>query len=202
MADIVYIFGGKPYLNITNECPCRCEFCIRKNGDGLGSADNLWHRKTPSVSEVEEAVKNFDFSQYDEVIFCGYGEPLCELDSFCAACEIIKNKYPQIKIRLNTNGLGDIINGQKTVPVIAKYLDTVSISLNAPTKEKYNELCHPQYGLESFDAMLQFAKECVGKIPTVKMTVVDVISGDDIEKCRILAESVGAKFRVRQYTTE
>ena len=201
MADIVYIYGGKPYLNLTNECPCRCDFCIRKNGDGLGSADTLWHKHTPSADEVKKAVEAFDFSPYDEVTVCGYGEPLCALDNLVLACKIIKDKY-KIRIRLNTNGLGDLINGKPTVKLISDYIDTISISLNAPDAEKYDAVCHSKFGLKAFDAMIEYTKECAKCIPIVKMTVVDVISKDDIEKCRIIAEELGVQYRVREYTAE
>lgn len=201
MADIVYIYGGKPYLNLTNECPCRCDFCIRKNGDGLGSADTLWHKHTPSADEVKKAVEEFDFSPFDEVTVCGYGEPLCALDNLILACKIIKEKY-KIRIRLNTNGLGDLINGKPTVKLISDYIDTISISLNAPDAEKYDAVCHSKFGLRAFDAMIEYTKECAKCIPIVKMTVVDVISKDDIEKCRIIAEELGVQYRVREYTAE
>ena len=43
MADIIYIFEGKPYFNITNKCPCNCAFCIREQKDVVGSAKQMWH---------------------------------------------------------------------------------------------------------------------------------------------------------------
>lgn len=32
---IVYPVGKGLYVNMTNRCPCACEFCIRKNGAGV-----------------------------------------------------------------------------------------------------------------------------------------------------------------------
>lgn len=77
MADIVYTYRGKVYLNLTNRCPCSCTFCIRSNADGLGSADTLWHKSDPTAEEITAAIESFDFSGFPEVTFCGYGEPLC-----------------------------------------------------------------------------------------------------------------------------
>lgn len=199
MTDIVYTLEGQVYLNITNRCPCRCTFCIRQSGDGVGSAETLWHHGDPTEREVLDALRAFDFSGYDEIVFCGYGEPLCTLPVFLAACRYIK-EHLKLKIRLNTNGLGDLVNEKKTVPLIAPYVDTVSISLNAPTAERYNEVTRPSYGEDAFAALLAFAKECKERIPSVKFSVVDVIPAEEIEACRKLAESMGIPLRVRAYT--
>ena len=75
MADIVYTYGNSVYMNITNKCPCSCVFCIRSNGDGLGSAESLWLKNDPTLEEIEDEINKFDFSPYSEVVFCGYGEP-------------------------------------------------------------------------------------------------------------------------------
>ncbi len=197
MADIIYVYREKVYLNITNRCPCKCIFCIRSNGDGLGSADTLWHEKDPSAQEVMRAIESFDFSPYDEVTFCGYGEPLCALDNLILAGKYIKNKY-NVKIRINTNGLGDIYNKKNTVPLLADFVDIISISLNAPNSKRYNEVSKPSYGEDAFNAMISFAKECKEKIPTVKFSVVDIISEDEIAECQRIADSMGISLRVRK----
>ncbi len=199
MADIVYIYEGKVYLNLTNECPCRCNFCIRKNGDAIGEATLLWHKKTPSLEEVLEAVDSFDYRGNTEVVVCGYGEPTCTLDVYKAVCKHIKEKFG-FKIRLNTNGLGNLVNGRNVVKEVCENIDCISISLNAPTAEKYNELVNPKFGLESFEAMLSFAEECKKYLDDVRFSVVDVISKEDIEECKKIAESMNIPLRVREYT--
>ena len=75
MADIIYTYRNKVYLNLTNRCPCSCTFCIRSNADGLGSANTLWHKSDPTAEEITAAIESFDFSGFPEVTFCGYGEP-------------------------------------------------------------------------------------------------------------------------------
>jgi len=199
MADIIYTYGGKVYLNITNKCPCRCTFCIRSNGEGLGSAETLWHEKDPSADEIIAAIDSFDFSVFQEVTFCGYGEPLCALDNLVKAGKYIKSKY-NIQIRINTNGLGDLINKKNTAKIIGEFADTVSISLNAPNPQRYVELSRPSFGEKSFDAIIEFAKECKKNIKTVKFSLVNVISDDEIEECRKLAEKLEIPLRVREYT--
>ncbi len=197
MADIVYTYRGKVYLNITNRCPCSCTFCIRSNGDGLGSAHSLWHKSDPSAEDITKAINEFDFSVFQEVTFCGYGEPLCAFDNLIAAGKLLKNRYPNIKIRINTNGLGNLINGKDTVPAIAEFTDTVSISLNAPNAKRYNEISRPKFGVGSFEDLLNFAEECKRYIETVKFSVVDVISPEEITECQALADRMGIPLRVR-----
>lgn len=201
MADIVYTFENQAYLNITNACPCRCTFCIRNNGDSVGEATTLWFDHNPSIDEIKSEIDAFDFNKYNNsIIICGYGEPTCALNNLIEACKYLKSKG--ISIRLNTNGLSDLINKRETAKEICEVIDSVSISLNAPTSEKYNEVTRPVFGEKSFDAMLKFAKECNEfGIPT-KLTVVDVISKEDIEDCRKLCEEIDIPLRVREYTAE
>lgn len=201
MADIVYTYANQVYLNITNACPCRCTFCIRNNGDSVGEATTLWFDHNPKIDEIKTEIDKFDFSKYNNsIIICGYGEPTCALDNMLEACKHLKSKG--INIRLNTNGLSDLINKRETAKEICEVIDSVSISLNAPTKEKYNEITKPSFGEKSFDAMLKFAKDCKEYgIPT-KLTVVDVISKEDIEACKKLCEEINIPLRVREYTAE
>ena len=201
MADIVYTYGNQVYLNITNACPCRCTFCIRNNGDSVGEATTLWFEHNPSIEEIKAEIDNFDFSKYNNSItICGYGEPTCALNNLIESCKYLRSKG--VKIRLNTNGLSDLINKCETAKEICEVIDSVSISLNAPTAEKYNEVTRPSFGEKSFDAMLKFAKECKEYGITVKLTVVDVISKEDIEACRKLCEEIDIPLRVREYTAE
>ena len=201
MADIVYTFENQVYLNITNACPCRCTFCIRNNGDSVGEATTLWFDHNPTIQEIKSEIDKFDFSKYNNsIIICGYGEPTCALDNMIEACKHLKSKG--INIRLNTNGLSDLINKRETAKEICQVIDSVSISLNAPTAEKYNEVTRPSFGEKSFDAMLKFAKECKEYGIPVKLTVVDVISKEDIEDCKKLCEEIDIPLRVRENTAE
>lgn len=202
MTDIVYTYGGNVYLNITNRCPCRCTFCIRQNGDGVGSATTLWHHGDPTAEDVLTALREFDFTPYGEVIFCGYGEPTCALDVLKAAAAYLRATYPTILIRLNTNGLGDLINGRSIAAELSECVDVVSISLNAPTKEKYLAVTRPSFGEESFEAMLNFARACKKTVKKVMLTVVDVIPAEDIAESHALAEELGIPLRVREYTAD
>ena len=137
MADIVYTYGNQAYLNITNACPCRCTFCIRNNGDSVGEATTLWFEHNPSIDEIKAEIDAFDFSKYNNSItICGYGEPTCALNNLIDACKYLREKG--VKIRLNTNGLSDLINKSDcTAEKMEGLIDAVSISLNASDAEKY-----------------------------------------------------------------
>ncbi len=202
MADIVYTYENQVYLNITNACPCKCKFCIRNNGDAVGEAKTLWFDKhNPSIEEIKKAIDDFDFTKYGKsVIFCGYGEPTCNYEGLIETAKYLKEKG--FTIRLNTNGLSDLINKKPTAKEICSLIDSVSISLNAPTKEKYNEITQPAYKENGFDTMLKFAKECKDFGVQTKLTVVDVISKEDIDECQKLCDSMGIPLRVRVYTAE
>ncbi len=199
MTDILYTIEDKLYVNLTNKCPCRCTFCIRQNGDGVGSAENLWFEHEPSLEQVMEAFSKTDLRQYKELIFCGYGEPTCALDNLLAVCRYIRG-VSQIPIRLNTNGLSDLMHHQATAPLLTGLVDSVSISLNAPDPVKYTEVTRPSFGEPAFQAMLDFAEACKKAVPQVMFSVVDVISPEDILACRRLAQSMGIPLRVRKYS--
>lgn len=201
MAAIVYTYGGSVYMNITNKCPCACTFCIRSNGDGLGSADSLWLGKDPTLDEIKTEIDTFDFSPYHEVIYCGYGEPTQALDNLIASAQYLKSKY-DIKVRLNSNGLGDLINGKPIAHLLEGVVDTISISLNAPTSERYIEVSRPKFGEQAFPALLQFAQECKKYISHVKFTVVDIISEEEIAECQKIADEMQIPLRVRTLITE
>lgn len=151
------------------------------------------------MQEVCDNINKWDLSKYDEVVFCGFGEPTERLDDLLEIAKYIKSKS-NIKIRINTNGLADLIQNESTAPKLKGIIDVVSVSLNTTNKEDYLKVVRPKFGIESFDAMLKFTKECTAYVPTVIMTVVDVVtSKEDQEICRKICESLGATFRVRPY---
>lgn len=200
MGDIVYGYKETVYLNITNQCPCRCTFCIRSKKDALGSASNLWHEKDPSVDEIKAAIADYDLSETNEVVFCGYGEPTVRLDVLTKISRYIKENY-HLPVRVNTNGLGDLVHGRKIAEELCGAVDSISISLNMPDAKSYQEVVRSKYGGQSFDAMLEFAVECKKYLKDqVKFSVVDVIGEEAVEKSKALAEKLGIPLRVRTYS--
>lgn len=197
MADILYTYKNEVYVNLTNKCDCSCTFCIRSHKERVGDADTLWHKKDPALEEVTAAMDAFDFAGYQELVYCGYGEPTCALENLVASAKYAKEKYG-IKVRINTNGLGNLYNGKDIVPELMDAVDVVSISLNAPDEKKYMEVTRPQFE-NAFQGMLDFASECREKGLEVRFTVVDVLPDEEIKASRQLAESMGIGLRVRHF---
>ena len=110
--NYVYEFGDSLYLNITNRCPNNCEFCIRNIKDGV-SGSELWLLKEPTYQELVDDLSMYDLKKYKEVVFCGFGEPLCNLSMISQIGPYIKNKG--CHVRINTNGLGNLINNRDDV---------------------------------------------------------------------------------------
>lgn len=198
MADILYTYNNQVYLNITNKCDCSCRFCIRSHKDSVGEAENLWFQEEPTLEEIKKTIDNFDFSGYDEVVYCGYGEPTCALENLLASAAYIK-EHNNIKIRLNTNGLANLYHKRNIVPELAEVIDRVSISLNAPTAEKYQEVTRPQFE-NAFYALLDFAKLAKDAFAHTQLSIVDVIPTEDIEASKKLADDLGIHLRIREFT--
>ena len=193
---ITYIIENSLYVNITNRCTNSCDFCIRNNGDSMGDSESLWLEKEPTKEEILADIISRDLSAFKEIVFCGYGEPLCRQDDVVFVCKKIKD-VSSITIRVNTNGHADLINGRSTAKELEGLVDIISISLNAANAKNYQDICHSDFGEDSFKAVVAYATDCMKYIKKVLLTVVDVISPEEIEKCRIIAEEIGAEFRVR-----
>jgi TatD family-associated radical SAM protein len=190
----VYQLGDSLYVNLTNRCTNRCSFCVRnEDGDKIGGYD-LWLEKEPTAEEIIKLIE--DPIKYDEIVFCGYGEPTIKLDEIIEVAKWIKGKGGTT--RINTNGQANLYHGYNVVPKLKGLIDTVSISLNAKNAKEYEEVCHSDYGEEGFYGMLDFARECSKVIPNVVLSVVDILPEEDIEACRRIAEDVGATLRVRE----
>ena len=199
MMTLTYKVKNGVYINMTNRCPCACTFCLRHNAPGVYGSDPLWLDREPTVDEVIESLNGWDLCTLDEIVFCGYGEPTERLYDILEVAKYIRS-VSSVKIRINTNGLSDLIHGKSTAPDLKGLIDTVSVSLNATNAEDYLRVCRPRFGIESYDAMLAFTKECTKYVPSVVMTVVDVVtSKEEQAKCKAICDSVGATLRIRPY---
>ena len=134
-------------------------------------------------------------------MFCGYGEPTERLDVLLAAADHLKRRDAALRVRVNTNGLSDLVNGKPTAALFAGKVDCLSISLNTDDAAEYLDLCRPKFGAAAYPALLSFTKEAAAVVPEVVMTVVGepVTSIEKQPRCRVLAESLGARLRVRPY---
>ena len=199
MMTVTYEGRNSIYVNITNRCPCACVFCLRHNKDHVFNSNSLWLEREPTVKEICDSIDTWDLEKYDEIVFCGYGEPTERLDDLLQVASYVKSNG-KTRIRINTNGLSDLINEEKTAHKLKGLIDSVSISLNAIDREEYFKIVRPRFGIESYDAMLRFAKDCTEYVEEVVMTVVDVVtSKEDQERSREICESIGVTLRVRPY---
>jgi TatD DNase family protein len=190
---IAYKIRNSLYLNITNRCSNRCSFCA-KFDDFTVKGHNLLLDREPSFEEVMAAVGQPE--GIDEVVFCGYGEPLLRLDLVKQAAGELKRRG--FSIRINTDGQANLAHGRDVLPELAGLVDTVSVSLNAPDAATYSLLCNTPFGEAGFSAVCDFIRSAADHIPQVIASAVTV-PGVDVEACRVLAESLGAEFRVREY---
>lgn len=196
---ITYEYGGNLYINMTNQCPNACDFCLRQNSSGSLYADNLWYEGAePSKEEMLADIETRSLAKYGEIVFCGYGEPACRWDDMMWLCDKIKENGSHF-IRINTNGLADLITGRNAALELDGKVDAVSVSLNASTAEGYEAICHSQYGLQAFPAILKFTSTAVFNVPHVRMTVVSTMPKEEIDACKRVCEKIGADFFVREY---
>ena len=199
MNNILYKVYDNIYVNLTNKCPCACTFCLRQNMDRVGESDSLWLKSEPTVEEVKKEFASRDISGYKEVVFCGFGEPTERVDAIIEIAKFVKENYYK-PIRINTNGLGNLINGRDITPDFKGIIDVVSISLNTPNKEDYLKTVRPKFGEISFGSLLDFAKKCVAVVPKVILTTVETtITKEQEELCAKICKDIGATYRIRAW---
>jgi TatD DNase family protein len=194
--EIVYKIRNSLYVELTTRCTNKCIFCPRLTHPVVkGHNIQMKREEEPNPNQILNAIE--DPSSYDEVVFCGFGEPTLRLDIMLETARRLKSKGTR-RLRLDTNGQGNLIHRRDIVPDLAELFDAVSISLNESNAERYQKLCRSNFGEDAFPAILDFARRCVAKIPDVTLTAVgypDV----DTEACRAVADEIGAKLRVREY---
>ena len=198
MAKILYVYNDQVYANITNKCDCSCTFCIRSQKDGIGDAETLWHKVDPTLKDIYAAIAAFDFTGYNEFVFCGYGEPTCALDNLLVSARYVKEKTG-LPIRVNSNGLGNLYHKRDIVPELAKVVDSVSISLNAPNAEEYEKVTRPSFP-NAYAAMLDFAEECGRLMKHTQLSIVDVLPAEEIAACQKIADERGVHLKVRKFS--
>lgn len=205
MMTISYEYEGALYVNLTNRCDCACVFCLRHNGHkGSIYADDLWLEHEPTREEALDDLRKRDLPSYRELVFCGFGEPMFRTDDILWLVDRLKEEVPGLPpVRINTNGHANLIQGRDVTADLAGRIDTVSISLNGSTAEEYCAVTQPKDGVRGWEAMLDFTRRATAYVPHVVMTIVDKDkTPEEIRRCRTLAESLGARLRVRAYIPE
>ncbi len=163
ISSILYRYGNTYYINMTNRCPCRCVFCVRNSTPRLDDADCLWLEREPTVDEIMAEFRSADLSRSKKVVFYGYGEPTERFDDLKECVRRIHEEFGK-PVRLDTNGLGNLVNGRDIIPEMVGLIDFVSVSLNAPDSDTYMGICHPIFGDAAYPVVLEFIRECRERI--------------------------------------
>jgi TatD family-associated radical SAM protein len=184
------------YINLTNRCTNHCDFCVRNQPKGIHEVLDLWLDREPSAQEIIEDFQQYDFLEFHEIVFCGYGEPLLKLEEIIEVSQFIRSQS-SIPIRINTNGQANLYFGKDITPKLKGMIDICSISLNASNPVDYEKHCRSDFKEDAFEGIIDFAKKCKAYVPKVLFTVVDVLEKEEIEECRMIAKNAGVGFRVR-----
>ena len=194
MPTIAYSIRNTLYLNITNRCSNNCSFCIKFNSRTFDEND-LFLDTEPSFDEIMAAIAAS--SDFEEIVFCGYGESLLRLDIVKQVAEAVKDNY-FTPVRINTDGQANLVHGRNIIPELAGLVDCLSVSLNAPDAETYMRWCHSPFGAAGFTGVCDFIRLAAAEIPEVIASIV-LVPSLDVEACKALALSLGASFRKRSY---
>ena len=196
MQQVSYPIRKNLYLNITDRCTLACEFCPKTQGVLKVHDFDLTLDHRPEIEEIISSIG--DPADYEEIVFCGYGEPTLRLKILKEIAAWIKEHGG--KVRVNTDGLANLANKRNVLPELEGLVDSLSVSMNAQNEEVYNRHCQPALP-GSFDAMLDFLRKAPAYIPEVTATAIDGLEGVDIDACKKLADQCGVKFR-RRYLDE
>lgn len=200
--NLLYFLDGKPYINMTNACTNACVFCVRDQKEDVQGA-KLW--LDCDSTKAQDVIKQIELNKdkilnSQEIVFCGYGEPLIRLNEVIEISKYLKENYPNLKIRVNTNGHANAIFKRNVADELALYIDDISISLNAENEENYNKISNPKIE-NAYEEVKRFIRACVeAKIKTTASVVANVPNYPiDVERCALIAKSLGAKFRSRDF---
>ena len=203
--NLVYFVNSKMYINLTNLCTCKCVFCIRDLNPTVEGVDMHLDNFKANADEVIENIKRLSDKIGNEIVFCGYGEPMLELESMKKIAQFIKTNYKNVAIRVNTNGHANLVHKRDVVPELKGLVDTFSVSFNADNAEDYKKITNCAFDAEvGFKGMQDFIKSAVDNGIKTYATVVVGYEGTniDVEKCNQIVTSLGATFRIREYLNE
>lgn len=208
---ISYNLGNSLYINLTNRCTNSCDFCLRaskdqpeiksnkwETSDDLSGTNELWLDHEPTLEEIIEDLAKRDLKSYDEIVFCGFGEPFMRFYDCLEVAKWLRTQNVKA-IRVNTNGQANLIFETDVTPLMVGLFDVVSISLNNKNAREYNDQCHSCFGEKAFDALLDFGEKCAKLGIKTVFSVVDLLPKEDIDECRNIAKSRGCELRVREY---
>ena len=192
--SFTYLLGNSLYINVTNRCNADCTFCRRKE-DPFLRGYNLGMKKSEEPAAEVYIGEIGDPKIYDEIVFCGYGEPTIRWDVVKQVAKYVKDNGG--KTRMNTNGHGNLINKKDITPEMKDLIDVISISLNSYDPKQYSELM--QINESHFEEMKNFARLAKQYVKKVVMSVVSLDEIEIEESRKVVEDEIGVEFRVREY---
>lgn len=190
---LVYDIRQSRYINLTSRCTLRCQFCPKHNGSKQVAEYDLTLSKTIHADDILPLLG--DVEAFEEYVFCGYGEPTLNLDTLLTVATELKQRGA--KVRLNTDGLGNLFHRRNILPELAKCIDAMSISLNADTEAAYIKHCQPKLP-NAYAAVRDFINLAPQHIKSVSVSAINGLTEVDIEHCRQIAINAGCHFTERQ----
>ncbi len=187
-----YTLRDGRYLNITNRCTLRCAFCPKFNDQWTVQEYPLRLDHEPTLEEIIAAAGNPE--DYREIVFCGLGEPTLRLYTLLEVATRLRHRAR--RIRLNTDGLANLVYGRDVTPDMEGLIDALSVSLNAQDAETYNQHCRPKLP-GAYEAMLDFVRCAREFVPEITLTAIDGLPGVDIAACEKIAQRLKVGFRRR-----
>jgi len=189
---LVYELHGNLYLNITNRCSLRCTYCPKFNHTWTVQDYGLRLNSEPDAGKILQQIAAP--ASYKEIVFCGLGEPTTRLDTVMEVSRALKQQGATV--RLNTDGLANLVHGRDVTTALAECVDEVSVSMNAQNAELYSQHCRPKQAY-SYEYMLEFVRKLRSRTKGVTLTAIDGLQGVDIPKCQQMADAMGVNFRTR-----
>lgn len=200
--NLLYFLDDKPYINMTNACTNACVFCVRDQKEDVQGACLWLDKDNTTASDViaQIGLKKDKVAKSSEIVFCGYGEPLIKINEVVEISKYLKETFPQIKIRINTNGHANAIHKRNVAPELAPYVDSISISLNGENEEVYNKVSNPKIE-NAYEEVKRFIRACVEEKIKTTTSIVSGVPNYPVntERCEVIAKSLGAKFRARDF---
>lgn len=190
--SLVYLIDRRAYVNLTGRCCNDCGFCIRKRREGVAGY-LLAGLQDPPEAHYISRLSLLDPSEFDELVFCGFGEPTlrpAELVSIAG-----RARQAGWRTRLDTNGQSLAWMSRDAVAGMLGRFDSASVSLNAPDGPSYDRLCSPS-APGAWENLLEFLALLQELAVPARLTAVDA-DGVDIPAARELARSLGLPFAVR-----
>lgn len=204
MDTYAYLLDKNMYINLTNLCTNDCIFCIRSLNEKVAGSNLNLSSENVVYEDVIKQIKEKMTPEINEVVFCGYGEPLLKLELIKKIAAFIKENYPQIPTRINTNGQANVIYKKNVVLELQGIIDKISISLNSDNAKQYQELSKSKFGENVFEEIKTFAKLCVEAGIDTSLSIVTGFQNNiiDVYNCQKIAKDIGAQLRIREWLDE